>query len=310
MRRRRFLRNAADKGSVITFVAYPRYTYQQNEISENSFEQTFDDLFLVNYLGFDPERDIKNMVRADFDEMGPTGLAQYMGDDRVKSIVGEFDDGKLTITCRLAPGVSPNSIVEELKDYVTGQLSDGWGEGFEQQPIECPTFYAVYNEEDDMDVEYFARWGDAENDADEKNAEVEEDEYSDDTHYEWVQIDDCSCYVSFWGPGTKLSTYIDNYDESGLDREGYDREGYDRVGYDRRGYDREGYDRYDRDRGGYDREGYDKYGKDRGGFDRSGSKPMPGSGPVKFNVNKGGRVSIANPYENLRNSRRSFRRIR
>lgn len=48
----------------------------------------------------------------------------------------EIVDGELygVLECKISEPLTENDI-EVLKEYWTGQMSDGWGEGFEQHPI-------------------------------------------------------------------------------------------------------------------------------------------------------------------------------
>ena len=54
------------------------------------------------------------------------------------------------IMCRttcIADAELPPGLIHHLTDYVTGQFSDGWGEGFEQQEFEISNsevFYASF----------------------------------------------------------------------------------------------------------------------------------------------------------------------
>lgn len=69
-------------------------------------------------------------------------MAYYREDDEVRQKVlflhptVEIKEGVLygVATCMVHGQLSPEA-VQRLKDYCTGQYSDGWGEGFEQRPI-------------------------------------------------------------------------------------------------------------------------------------------------------------------------------
>lgn len=329
---RRPLRESESQKNTVTFIFGYEIHYEDNNVGGRTFDQTFDDSCLYNgYSYHDPGRDVAGMVETDFEEMGPTGLAQYIGDyegelqDCVESIVGRFDVKKshLEMKCVLKPGVDPkkvikyvngseNTVIEALKSYITGQLSDGWGEGFEQQPIAVGTVYAVYNENEDYDCEWFSDERSAMSDCESKNdhSEDEDDEDYDESnydHYDWTS-DDITAYYSFWSSkfDTLRKVLINGLDENGFDDDGYDKDGFDLNGRDRDGFDKSGYDSKGFDKEGFGKDGFNREGKDREGFDKKGEKPMNNKRPVNksgkeqgavFNVTRDGKVRIANTFD-------------
>lgn len=222
--------------NTITFVYNYELKYSQSDVSDYSF-RSFDDSVLFKYINsVDPDEEIEEMVATDFEELGPEGLAQYISDkendlrNSVEAIVGKFDAEKqqLFMICTLKPEVDPKDIItydgsaeytveDALKDYIDGQLSDGWGEGFEQQEIEMGTAYCVYNEDDDYDCEWFADEREAMDDCNSKNDysenyESDEDE-EESASYDWCPVN-VKATCSFWSRGSLLAKVLINGEDT------------------------------------------------------------------------------------------------
>ena len=222
--------------NTITFVYNYELKYSQWDVSDDSF-RSFDDSVLFKYANsVDPDKEIEKMVAVDFEELGPEGLAQYISDketdlqNSVESIVANFNAEKqqLFVTCTLKPGVDPEDLIsyednvehtveDALKDYIDGQLSDGWGEGFEQQEIEMGTAYCVYNEDDEYDCEWFADESEAMSDCNSKNdysESYEDDEDEVETaSYDWCPVN-VKATCSFWSHGSLLAKVLINGEDA------------------------------------------------------------------------------------------------
>lgn len=328
---RRRMRESETGKHTLTYMFEARIRYSQNDISDKAFDYQFDDYILYNgNYSFNPYKRVMEAVEADFEEMGPTGLAQYISDydgelkDCVESIIGSFDPDKeiLYMECVLKEGVEPNQIIEyvsgvehpldeALKDYIEGQLSDGWGEGFEQHVVDEAECYCAYNIDDEEDCNFYANERSA---VDEANANTYEEEVDEDgdvveeaVSWDWCRVN-VEVYCSFYD--FKRNCYkgclIDGRDEKGFDKEGFDKDGYNKYGRDAKGFDKEGYNTAGYDKDGFDKSGFNREGKDRAGFDKSGVKPMNNKRPTdksgreqgaKFNVTKDGKVRIANTFD-------------
>lgn len=249
--------------SEVVFKITPKVTYRTDSIRDEIFDAQFNDEIVYNDYDFNPDKKCQEIVELDNQEFGPKGLAVFEeGDelyDKVSSIHLDYDtgDGVLVVTCNLNVPATED-VVKSLRNYVKGQMSDGWGEGFEQTPLAETTIYGVFNENDEYDTEFFSSINDAEENCEEKqNYEPDEDEDYENENSYYVDTVNVEAYYSFWDPHRDMiaDTIIDGIDKQGFDREGYNSKGFDRYGRDREGYDEGGFDRNGKDRGGFDRDG-------------------------------------------------------
>lgn len=287
--------NEDTNSETIVYLILPRKRFSQNVINDEAFEANFDDMTLANNYSApynDLEKHIAERVKEDMDEMGPKGLAAYIHENsplygKVESIILEYRPWKdnqeegLYIITTFKPGVDAKSLEESLKSYIQGQMSDGWGEGFEQREFEAGNVWIVYDEDDESDLECFSNERDAINSYNSKNEEEnnyegdpdDEEEYEPHS-YNWDKVD-VEVYVSFYpsryGLGGRITqTWINGYNERGLDLNGYDKEGFDRFGRDKAGYDRSGFNAKGLDRNGFNKEGFDVDGYDKDGYNKDG----------------------------------------
>lgn len=246
------------------------------------------------------DRNIKELVDEDND------LTEYLPKDlkdKVTSVKLSYeDDNRLYVICEVSGDV--DSVKDQLIDYVNGQMSDGWGEGFEQQDLASTTVYACYDQNDTSShpyIEFYSNVRDARDYCESQNEDYDYDDEEDEENRTDYTYEEVEVYVtcSFWERGAKIPSevLIDGYNEEGFDKAGYDKNGYNRYGYDKDGFDKKGMDRAGYDRDGYDSEGYNEVGRDRDGFDKSGVKA---SGVKGINVNKSGKAFVADPYSGLK----------
>ena len=117
-----------------------------------------DDDYPISYFDAsdaDYAENLKNLIDKDFKEMGPKGLAEYLDKDNfifkvVNSIVCSLADNYHTLITVVDTTRKLNDEeLTELKDYLTGQFADGWGEWLEQQDLGTIYYTEEYEYEDD-----------------------------------------------------------------------------------------------------------------------------------------------------------------
>lgn len=145
--------------------------------TEEDYEEPLTDREILSY-----ETEIEEAI-ARYDE-GDPNLATYYNDPDIK--VDSIDIGVKAMNGRLfscAKVVTLEELrddrdIEDLRDWLTGQYSDGWGEGFEQHPIES------YEDQYDHE-EYY---------------EDEDGESGYETETDYQRVDVC---IHFWDPNMK-----------------------------------------------------------------------------------------------------------
>lgn len=159
------------------------YTLESNMIAREYYTgENFENEYTIDsYFSYNQE--LIEAVENDMQEMGPAGLAEYLDYDYLKlepgiinSIIITIKDYKANAIVKANRELTTDEL-NSVKDYIIGQYADGWGEGFEQYPIE------TYNDEYEYEYE----------EEDEETGDI--DTYTD---YETQRVEVC---VSFWGRG-------------------------------------------------------------------------------------------------------------
>ena len=95
-----------------------------------------DNANLAEYKEYSNE--LSEAVQEEMNEFGPTGLAEYVDEplkSKIESIMVTVKNYAAETIVKVNKELNDKEMTE-LKYYIEGQFSDGWGEGFEQQPID------------------------------------------------------------------------------------------------------------------------------------------------------------------------------
>lgn len=146
---KRLLKKASNFTYKATSQLYPKDDFY-SDYEEGTIEYDLDDKDLDC---------LNTTLKEEIDENGPKGLAEYLKDP-LKQFVDNISLSatKETLTATISCNKElTDDEKEQLKNYLSGQYTDGFGEGFEQRPINEFTTEEEYEEEDDDDEDYVQR---------------------------------------------------------------------------------------------------------------------------------------------------------
>lgn len=131
--------------------------YERDEWGDMNDEPTMlDGHCLKEYEGAIQKALIKNRLPEEME----SGIMHWYDEDddvqqKVKSVVFTVEERNRELwgvaECKVVGTLTPSEL-NTLKDYISGQASDGWGEGFEQRPIgidrDTELYVHLWNSED------------------------------------------------------------------------------------------------------------------------------------------------------------------
>lgn len=135
----------ADQNFTYVAASKPKIVYNNSE-DPNSYNAGFD---------ADLACDLAAALRDEMAELGPRGLAEYLDGDLepiVTSIIVSVDGYLVKTTVKTTRKLTDEELYH-IEDYVTGQFSDGFGEGFEQRAFaEIPGVYEYEDEDEESNI--------------------------------------------------------------------------------------------------------------------------------------------------------------
>lgn len=114
--------------------------YEDGEISEEEFwDEAWEEVKrlkfpdALRYSGIVDKRDFEDDIIDSFNEAGLEEYCEVPGVERItaKEVT---DDGMFAVEVM----AEPNLDIDAMKEYLSGQYSDGWGEGYEQVTHDLP----------------------------------------------------------------------------------------------------------------------------------------------------------------------------